>query len=45
MVGLVNNPFKLLTDTNPVGDLAMSVDEADAVLARYGYVDREVALA
>lgn len=45
LVGHVNLRGKTQTDDNLVGDLAMSVDEADAVLARFGYVDREVALA
>jgi len=26
-------------NTNPVGELAMSVAQADAVLAKYGYLD------
>lgn len=43
MVGRVKNPSTTSTATS-TDAMAMSLDEADAVLAKHGYVDAEAAL-
>ena len=46
MVGLVKCPPKNTSDNENVSlDFAPSVAEADAILARFGYVESEVELA
>lgn len=45
IVGLVKTPMKKLNDKIVHVNFAPSLAEADAVLARFGFVDREVAVA
>lgn len=39
MLGRVNNRMQQLNDTNNIIDMAPSLAEADAILARFGYVE------
>lgn len=48
MVGLVKTTHQTSTantESDAVPSMAMSVDEADAILAKFGFVDREVEMA